>query len=183
MGNTALLVIDVQNALVSDKPFDFEVIKNNIKLLLKTSRENGLEVIYVRHNDEDGELKLNSEGWQIYNEIKPNKGEVIIEKNYSSSFKDTNLKSYLESKNINKIIITGMQTEYCIATTCKVAFEYGFKVIIPEKTNTTFDNGSLSAEFLYEYNNYSILNNRFVEIQSIEKVLNYIENYNKLNLL
>ncbi|MGV3025615.1 cysteine hydrolase family protein [Clostridium thermobutyricum] len=175
--NTALLIIDVQNALVLDKPFDFEKIKNNIKLLLKASRKNGLEVIYVRHNDKEGELKLNSYGWEIYDEIKPNKGEVIIEKSYNSAFKNTNLKNYLESKNIRDLIITGMQTEYCIATTCKVAFEYGFKVIIPEKTNTTFDNGDISAEFLYEYHNYSILNNRFAKIQNIEKVLKFIENY------
>jgi len=32
-----------------------------------------------------------------------------------------------------------MQTEYYIDTTCKVAFEYVYKVIIPEKTNTTIN--------------------------------------------
>lgn len=51
----------------------------------------------------------------------------------------------------------GIQTEYCIDSTCKIAFEYGFKVIIPEMTNTTFDNEYMSAEFSYKYYNFKYL--------------------------
>ncbi|MBZ9626287.1 isochorismatase family protein [Clostridium sp. FP2] len=58
---------------------------------------------------------------------------------------------YLDNEGIDQLIITGIQTEYCIDTTCKVAFEYGFKMIIPEKTNTTFNNGNILAKDLYEH--------------------------------
>lgn len=64
-----------------------------------------------------------------------------------------------------------MQTDYCIDTTCKVAFEYGFKVIIPEKTNTAFDNESISAKDLYEHYNFNIWRDRFAIVETIENTI------------
>ncbi len=175
MKNTVLLVVDVQNALVLAKPFAIEEVIHNIKRLIKTCRENSVEVIYIQHSDKIGdELEPNSDGWKIYRDICPNINETVISKNYNSAFKDTNLKEYLDGKGINQLIITGMQTEYCIDTTCKVAFEYGFKVIIPEKTNTTFNNESILAKDLYKYYNFSIFNNRFGVVESVENIIERI---------
>ena len=172
MGKIALLVIDVQNALVLAKPFEVEEVISNIKKLIKTCRETNVEVIYIQHNDKVGdELEPNSEGWKIYGEISPNINEKVINKNYNSAFKETNLKNHLANKGIDQLIITGMQTEYCLDTTCKVAFEYGFKVIIPEKTNTTFDNGNILAKDLYEHYNYKIFNGRFGIVESMENTM------------
>ncbi|NFA60194.1 cysteine hydrolase [Clostridium sporogenes] len=176
MKDTALLVVDVQNALVSAKPFVIEEVINNIKALIEVCRKNNIHIIYIQHNGELGsELEPHTDGWKIYKDIIPNGNEKIISKRYNSAFKSTNLKEYLDNKNINQLIITGMQTEYCIDSTCKVAFEYGFKVIIPEKTNTTFDNGNISAEDLYKFYNFNIFNNRFATVESIENIINEIK--------
>jgi len=172
MEKIALLVIDVQNALVLAKPFAVDEVISNIKRLIKTCRDTNIEVIYIQHSDKIGdELEPNSEGWKIYGEISPNINEEVINKNYNSAFKETNLKKYLDNKEINQLIITGMQTEYCFDTTCKVAFEYGFKLIIPEKTNTTFDNGNILAKDLYEHYNYNIFNGRFGIVENIEMTI------------
>ena len=80
------------------------------------------------------------------------------------------MKEYLESKNIDTIILTGLQTEYCIDATCKSAFEHEYKIIIPEETNTTFDNEYLSGEKLYEFYNYKIWSNRFARVLSMNEV-------------
>ena len=172
MKNTALLVIDFQNALVLAKPFAIQEVISNIKRLIKTCRENDVEIIYIQHNDEIGsELEPNSEGWKIYEEISPIKNEQVISKNYNSAFKETTLKKYLQSKGINQLIISGMQTDFCIDTTIKVAFEYGFKMIIPEKTNTTFDSGNISGKDLYEHYNFNIFKGRFGIVENIEKTI------------
>jgi len=175
MRNLALLVVDVQNVLVLAKPFAVEEIISNIKRLIKTCRENSVEVIYIQHNDEaGGELEPNSDGWMIYKEIKPDVNEKVICKNYNSAFKGTNLKEYLDNRGIEQLIITGMQTEYCIDTTCKVAFEYGYEIFVPEKTNTTFNNGRMLAKDLYEYYNFNIFNGRFATVENIESTIERI---------
>lgn len=172
MSKTALLVVDVQNALVLGEPYNRENVISNIKKLVQTSRDNEVEVIYIQHSDEiGGELEENCDGWQIYKEVAPISGEKIINKNYNSAFKGTTLKEYLDSRGINKLIITGMQTEYCIDTTVKVAFEYGFEIIVPEETNTTFNNGNMLAKDLYEYYNFNIFKNRFASVESMDNTI------------
>jgi nicotinamidase-related amidase len=172
MENIALIVVDVQNALVLAKPFAIEEVISNIKKLINVCRENNVEVIYIQHTDKiGGELELNSDGWKIYKEISPTTTEKVICKNYNSAFKETSLKEYLDNKGINQLIITGMQTEYCFDTTCKIAFEYGYKVIIPEKTNTTFNNGNILAKDLYEYYNFNIFNGRFGVVEGIDNTI------------
>ena len=69
-----------------------------------------------------------------------------------------------------------MQTEYCIDTTCRVAFEKGYKLIMPEDTNTTFDNGNLSAKEVYQYHNFRIFKNRFAKVDNVDKIVQEISN-------
>jgi len=172
MKNIGLLIVDVQEALVDGNPFNKETTINNIELLIKECRANNVEVIYVRHDGGTGdELEQGTKGWQIYNQIAPIDGEKIIEKRYCSSFRNTELKAYLNEKNIETIILVGMQTEYCIDTTCKVAFEHGFNVIIPEESNTTLDNESMSGKDIYEYYNFKIWNNRFATVKKLQDVI------------
>lgn len=78
---------------------------------------------------------------------------------------------YFESKEIDTIILVGLQTEYCIDATCKSAFDNGYKVIIPEETNSTFDNEYLTGEKLYEFYNYKIWNKRFANVIPVEDVI------------
>jgi nicotinamidase-related amidase len=171
MSNSVLLVVDVQTALIKEHPYNKKNVIENIKKLISIARDSNKEVLYVRHDDGKGEeLEYGTDGWQIYNEVAPNKDEKIFEKKYNSAFFKTGLKEYLESKKIDTIILTGLQTEYCIDATLKSAFDNGYSVIIPEQTNTTFDNEYLSGEKLYEFYNYKIWNNRFAKVLSVDEV-------------
>lgn len=177
MSNSVLLVVDVQTALIEEHPYNEQKVIDNIKNLISVARDNEKEVIYVRHDDGKGqELEYGTDGWQIYYEIKPYDNERVFEKQYNSAFLKTGLKDYLDSKQINTIMLVGLQTEYCIDTTCKAAFEHGYKIIVPEEANTTFDNEYLTGEELYKFYNYKIWNNRFAKVLSLDeaiKVLTY----------
>lgn len=170
MNNVALLIVDVQNLLVNDNPFNKDKVIKNIKKLLEAARKNNKKVIFVRHDDGKGSgLERGTEGWQIYNEVEPIKGEVIVEKRFNSAFHKTNLKEHLN--NIDTLVLVGLQTEYCIDATLKSAFDNDYKVIIPRWTNTTFDNEYLSGEKLYEFYNYNIWDGRFAELVSVDEMI------------
>ena len=178
MAKKALLVIDMQKSLVEDKPFDIDNVVSNIQKLINTCRNNGVEVVYLQHqNPEDEELKKGSDGWQIYNKLKPLCGEKVIDKTYNSGFKNTELKQYLESRGITDLILTGMQTEYCFDVTCKVAFEYGYKLTVPEHCNTTFDDeeDNLTGEQIYNFYMYAIWDEIFADIKTCDEVIKDIE--------
>ncbi len=172
MEKLALLIVDFQTGLVKEQPYNLPKVVENLKTLIKGCREKAIEIIYLQHNDPPGEgLEKNTKNWEIYPAIAPLPTEMIFEKNYNSGFKETGLKEYLWSKRIGTLVITGMQTDYCVDATIKVAFEFGFKVIIPENTNTTIDNARIKASQLYEYYNYHVFHNRYGVVESMTETL------------
>lgn len=176
MSKSVLLIVDVQRGLVEKGPYNEDKVIDNIKKLISVARSNEKEVIYVCHHDgKSEELEKGTDGWQVYADVSPNKDERVFDKEYNSAFHKTDLKEYLDSKGINTIILVGLQTEYCIDATCKSAFDHGYKIIIPEETNTTFSNEYLSGEKLYEFYNYKIWNKRFASIVSLDKVIKTLE--------
>ena len=46
-----LLVVDTQKGIVDERLYAFEKFVSNIKELIRTAREQGIEVVYVQHDD------------------------------------------------------------------------------------------------------------------------------------
>ena len=124
----ALIVIDIQEGLVKENPFDTKNFIINTKAIIQHFRDQSIEVIFIRHSEDEGLLATGSDNWQVYHELKPQKNEKIFNKYYNSIFKDTDLKEYLDSKSITDLTFVGMQVEFCIDTSVKVGFEYGYKI-------------------------------------------------------
>lgn len=167
-----LLVVDTQKAIINEKLYEFDLFKKRVNELINKARSNGIEVIFVRHDDGIGcELSKGNEGFEIYEGFKPWVDELIFDKTVNSSFKNTGLLEYLKEKNEDTVIVVGLQTDYCIDATIKAGFEHGFKMIVPENTNSTFDNQYMTAEETYKYYNEFIWNKRYAECVSFEKTI------------
>lgn len=156
-----LLVVDTQRLITNKGLCEFELFKENVKRLIYAAREGGREVIYVRHEDE--EMARGTEGFEIYDEFAPVKDERIFDKRANSAFKDTGLSEYLREKGETEIMVVGLQTDYCIDATVKCGFEHGFKIIVPEYANSTFDNEFMTAEKTYRYYNDFMWNGRYAK--------------------
>ena len=62
----------------------------------------------------------------------------------------------MEQQEDKRLMVIGLQTNYCIDATVKSAFERGFEVIIPEGTNSTFDNNYMTGETTVKYYNEDV---------------------------
>ena len=114
---------------------------------------------------------MGSDNWQVYHELKPQENEKIFNKYYNSIFKDTKLKEYLNRKNITDLTFVGMQVEFCIDTSVKVGFEYGYKITIVEDAISTFDNIHLSADQILSFYKEKIWRNRFAQLRTTTEIL------------
>ena len=167
-----LLVIDTQTLITNEKLYNFKEFVKNVENLISTARKNNIEVIYVRHDDgENSELTKGKNGFEIYERFKPYNGEKIFDKRVNSAFKDSGLLEYLNIKNEKDIIITGLQTDYCIDATVKCGFEHGFNIIVPAYANTTIDNLFISADKSYKYYNEFMWNGRYAQCISLDETL------------
>lgn len=167
-----LLVVDAQRLITTDKLYRFEEFVSNVETLIRTARENDIEVIFVRHDDGEGKpLTKGTDGFEIYDRFRPLDGEKIVDKTVNSPFIETGLLNYLDSVDVETLIVTGLQTDYCIDATVKCGFEHGFEVIVPAFANSTFDNEFMSAEDTYRYYNEFMWNGRYARCLSMEETL------------
>ncbi len=152
-----LLVIDMQKGIVDEDLYDYEVFLKRVVSLVNTARENQVEVIYFQHDagPESG-LTAGDEDFEIIDELKPQPGEKVFIKTINSCFGNREFRDYMECQKDRRLMIIGLQTNYCIDCTVKSAFERGLEVIIPEGTNSTFDNDYMTGETTVRYYNEDV---------------------------
>ena len=172
-----LLVVDTQKLLMNEKLFHFIEFVDNIKELIQIARKNHVEVIYVRHDDGIGEeLTKETDGYEIYDEIKPIGNEKIFDKRVNSPFQESGLLDYLREKKVQDIIVVGLQTDYCIDATIKCGFEHGFHMIVPAYCHTTTDNSFMNGEKSYHYYNDFLWQHRYADCLSLYDTIQLMEN-------
>lgn len=132
--NSALLVIDVQNGVVSNALGRDQVIEN-INAMLVKARAADIPVVWVQHSDE--EMPINSDDWQIVSELVPAAGEARIEKLYRSSFVATDLEQKLTDLGVSHLYLTGAETNNCMRHTMHTALESGYDITLVSDAHTT----------------------------------------------
>ena len=167
----ALIVIDIQEGLVNENPYDAKNFIANTKAIIQHFREQNIEVIFFRHSEDEGLLATGIDNWQVYHELKPQYNEKIFNKYYNSIFKDSELKEYLDSKNITDLTFVGMQVEFCIDTSVKVGFEHGYKITIIEDAISTFNTEHLPADKILSFYKEKIWKNRFAQLKTTKEIL------------
>lgn len=179
-----LLVIDTQNAIMTNALYNFDTFVSRVTTLIQEARTNGIEVIYVRHDDgDDGDLIKGTSGFEIYDAFAPMKKERVFDKTVNSVFKNTGLLEYLRRVEERDIMIVGLQTDYCIDASVKCAFEHGFQVYIPAYTNTTIANTYMSAEDTYCYYNNHMWPKRYATCMTIEEALEKLRYIDPANII
>ena len=167
-----LLVVDAQKLITNEKLYRFDEFVSNVKRLISTARETGTEVIFIRHDDGKGKpLSKGNEGFDIYEGFAPEADERIFDKFVNSPFKESGLLGYLKEKQEHTLIVTGLQTDYCVDATVKCGFEHGFEIIVPAYANSTTDNRFMTAEQSYDYYNDFMWNRRYARCISTDEAI------------
>lgn len=172
-----ILVVDTQKKIYTEELYNFEQVTETIERLIATARENGVEVVYVCHDDgENSGCTYGDEGFEIYERFKPNQKEKLFIKKVNSAFNcQTGLLEYLKSLEEKEVMIVGMQTDLCIDATIKSGFDNGIHMIIPKSANTTKDNRFIPKEILHEYFNESIWPIRYGHVVTEEDAVRILE--------
>ena len=152
-----LLVIDIQKGLVDEDLYAFDTFIERTTQLVDVARKHSVEVVFIQHDAGlNSGMTVGDEAFEIIDRIAPIEGEKVFVKTINSCFGNKDLKMYLKKQTDRRLMIIGLQTNYCIDATVKSAFERGYEVIIPEGTNSTFDNDYMSGETTVRYYNEDV---------------------------
>ncbi len=154
---TAALVIDVQLGLVQGAHRESEVLAA-IKTTISKVRGCGGQVVFVQHCHATWEpLKKGNPGWVIHPAIETQSSDLFVEKTASDSFYESELADVLVAHEIDRLVVMGLQTEFCVDATCRAALSRGFEVILVADGHTTGD-AKISAEDAIAHHNYALAN-------------------------
>jgi nicotinamidase-related amidase len=134
--NTAVLVIDVQNDVVSDV-HDRDGVIAKINTVIERARAQQVPVIWIQHSSES--LRKGSAGWEYVAELQRLESEPLVHKLYGDAFEDTTLEAELAERGVGQVVVTGAQTDACIRATLHGAFTRGYDTLLVSDAHTTED--------------------------------------------
>ncbi|MGT2867016.1 isochorismatase family protein [Streptococcus fryi] len=136
----ALVILDCQNGMFSRGKF--EILRKNILKLQRIFKSNGDIIISTKHIDNDKESIIysgNVDG--LLDEQLSKSSNFIIEKDSPNIFKSKELNDILSDYQVNEIVITGFNAEYCCLFSSIIASDRGYKVTYIEDATATVNNG------------------------------------------
>lgn len=145
---TALLIIDVQQALCSGEYECFEIgrVINTINDLSARARKAGVPVVLIQHEEAGSPLAHGAAGWQLAEGLETSPKDHRVRKTTGDSFYQTNLQKLLPKEDFERLVICGLQTDYCVNATVRQALKLGYDVVLAGDAHSTIDNGNLTAE-------------------------------------
>jgi len=167
--NAALLVIDVQNAFFIKKyetyAYRAEKYLSTMKKLIARAREAVIPVIYIQHDGLKGSrFEPGRPGWPIHPDIKLHHDDLVIHKRTPDAFHGTTLQAELDERGIRKLVIIGIQSDWCVDTTVRRAYSLEYDVTVVEDAHTTYDTKILKAPKIIAHHN-SIFGGRFAKLR------------------
>ena len=132
---TALLLIDVQKGVNDTQYYGGKTGRRNnpdaeanITALLTEWRRAGGRVAFTRHDSREAgsPLKLSLESGSQMDGLEPAESDIVVTKDVNSGFVGTSLEVELRRAGIQRLVVVGFFTNFCVETTVRMAGNMGF---------------------------------------------------------
>jgi nicotinamidase-related amidase len=156
MPQTALIIIDMQRGSFTPAAprHDADGLVERLNRLADSVRTASGAVVFVQHDGPPGDPHHpDQEGWRLLPGLAVQATDTIVRKTACDAFLDTPLDTFLRSRGIERLIITGCATDYCVDTTVRSALARRYATIVPADGHTTSDRPHLRAVKIIEHHN------------------------------
>jgi nicotinamidase-related amidase len=98
-------------------------------------------------------MKFGSSIWELAKQLDALETDLYVEKKTPDSFYETDLQEILDKEKIDEIYLCGLQTDFCVDTTCRSAFGKNIKAFLVEDAHSTYDTENITAEQIIKHHN------------------------------
>jgi nicotinamidase-related amidase len=156
----ALLIIDVEQALCSgaEAAFDIDRVVDRINSVSTKARVAGAPVFLIQHEETEGSLQYGTGGWRLYERLAVQPEDIRVRKATPDSFHKTEPQSLLQARNVEKLAVCALQSDFCVDWTVRRALALGYPVVLVSVAHSTVDNGVPSAAEISAHHNTTLAN-------------------------
>jgi nicotinamidase-related amidase len=135
-GKRALLVVDIQNDYFPGGKMELEgteAASLRAAELIAAFRDHRLPVIFMQHVSVRPGASFflpDTDGVKIHANVAPAAQELVVQKNFPNSFRDTALLEHIRTAEIQELVIAGMMTHMCIDATTRAAADLGLRCFL-----------------------------------------------------
>jgi nicotinamidase-related amidase len=159
--HAALVIVDMQNDFCAEGGFLHrtragsasnpirvdanESIARHIEALADAARQGGAPVVWLRsiydfkyladahiaRRTDEGCCLEGSWGADFFM-IRPQPGDLVVDKHTFSGFHDTGLHALLQARRVKTLLMTGVATNVCVDSTLRHGFFLGYNVVLAE---------------------------------------------------
>lgn len=161
---TAVLVIDVQQGLCDDASegegaaHDCAGVIRRINRVTAKARAAQAPVIFIHHESTAGYLAYQSDDWQLAHGLHSQPSDLKVRKTTPDSFLRTNLQALLAEHGVQRAVVCGMHTEFCVDTTTRRALALGYPVTLVADAHTSAGNTALTPQQVIAHHNATLSN-------------------------
>jgi nicotinamidase-related amidase len=146
---TALLVMDMQNGIVERYLPEADAVTSTLSHVIAAARLASIQVIFVRVAFRDGAPEVSdrnrvfsvlvkdrdmseyTDATQIHSTLEPRGTDIVVTKRRVSAFAGSDLEVVLRSRDVDKLVLTGIATSGVVLSTLRQAadLDYGITVL------------------------------------------------------
>lgn len=168
-GHTALIVVDVQNDFCATGGFldraygpkgfrmdEIQAMVPRLERLLSAARKAGLLRVFIQSyyddcylsdpmvemTERDGRnfpLCLKGSWGADFYRVRPEEGEIVVNKHRFNAFEGTDLDLILRNRHIRTLVMTGVATNVCVESTLRAGFFKNYYIVCPKDCVATYN--------------------------------------------
>jgi streptothricin hydrolase len=145
---TALIVIDVQvNMFDPANPvWSAGLLLDRLRELLARARAARALVVLVRNCGGAGDPDVpGTPGWELHPFLQPAGQDLVLDKTTCDTFASTALGDELDARGVRRLVVAGLQSEYCVRETTLGAVARGLDVTLVADGHSTYDSADCLA--------------------------------------
>lgn len=145
--NCALVVIDLQNDITKN----YKDIIEQVNKAVDWASENGIEIIYIRHNNLSAgtrTFKAGTRGAEFVPDLKVVSSNVFA-KTKSNALTSEDFAAFISEHGITEFYVVGADATACIKSTCFNMAKAGYKVHVLSDCITSYDKKKLPEMLEY----------------------------------
>ena len=133
---TGLILVDIQNDYFEGGRMELvgmEAASTKANKLLALFRNNRWPTFHIQHLSVGKGASFflpDTKGVEIHDSIKPQSDELVVQKHFPNSFRETPLLNELKNAGVDRVVICGAMSHMCIDATTRAAADLGFECTV-----------------------------------------------------